>query len=56
MRMGSDQYSENGMAINGARVRHCITYYDLSLRSVIGPITESQWDPDHDADKRWSAE
>jgi len=27
MRMGSDQYSENGMAINGARVRHCITTY-----------------------------
>ena len=25
MRMGSDQYSENGMAINGARVRHPIT-------------------------------
>jgi hypothetical protein len=27
MRMGSDQYSENGMAINGARVRHPITTY-----------------------------
>ena len=53
MRMGSDQYSENGMAIKGARVRHCITTYHSV---VIGPITESHWEPEHDADKRWSAE
>ena len=34
MRMGSDQYSENGMAINGARVRHCITtYHSVSDRT-----------------------